>query len=725
MSSFKDIQIKKEYRTPRDNIVNDFYIPLLKESILYKRSVGFFSSSALIELSYGINHLINNGGKIQLVASPNLSKEDIEAINKGYEIRENVVERALMRYITEPQNYFEEERLNILATLIAQGNLDIKIAFSQKNNFVGLYHEKLGIMYDKENNIIAFSGSMNETENALVNNYETIDVFKSWDEIDRISIKEKAFDALWANEDKSAYVFDFPVAVKEKLLKYRKDNVDWEVDIKQFSNIGQYKTPDIINNLEKTDNVPKIPENVTLHNYQEEAIKNWKDNNYSGIFDMATGTGKTYTGLGAITQIFDDKKRLAVIIVCPYQHLVTQWVEDIIKFNINPIIGFSDSEQRDFKKRIRDAILEYNLKTRNFFCFVCTNSTFASKDIQNQIQLIKDEILLVVDEAHNFGALNLKKTLDMDRYKYRLALSATLERHGDEEGTNALLSFFGKKCIEYSLEEAINNKFLTPYEYHPIVVYLTDDELSEYQILSRELSKCISKKNGKVKLSERGKIIAQQRSRLVAGAYNKIPKLIELMKNYKNDNHILVYCGATKIAQQDDDGNDLRQIDAITKALGNELDMKVSQFTSKEDSSTRDSLRKVFAEGDLVQALIAIKCLDEGVNIPSIKTAFILASTTNPKEYIQRRGRVLRKFKGKEKAIIYDFVTLPRPLKDTASMTENEIKSELTMVRNEMNRVTEFKKLALNKMESDKLIDEVIDVYGINEFYFEDEGGLE
>ncbi|MBR2247213.1 MAG: DEAD/DEAH box helicase family protein [Bacilli bacterium] len=725
MSNFKDIQIKKEYRTPRDNIVNDFYIPLLKESILYKRSVGFFSSSALIELSYGINHLINNGGKIQLVASPNLSKEDIEAINKGYEIREDVVERALMRYITEPQNYFEEERLNILATLIAQGNLDIKIAFSQKNNFVGLYHEKLGIMYDKESNVIAFSGSLNETENALVNNYETIDVFKSWDEDDRVSIKEKAFDALWSNEDKSAYVFDFPVAVKEKLLKYRKDTVDWEVDIKQFSNLRQYKTPDLINDLEKTDNVPKVPENVTLHNYQEEAIKNWKDNNYCGIFDMATGTGKTYTGLGAIAKIFEDKKRLAVIIVCPYQHLVSQWVEDIVRFNINPIIGYSGSEQKDFKKRIKDAILDYNLKIRNFLCFVCTNSTFASEYIQKQIQNIKDDILLVVDEAHNFGALNLKKTLDTERYKYRLALSATLERHGDEEGTNALLSFFGKKCIEYSLDEAIENKFLTPYDYHPIVVYLTDDELSEYQILSKELSRCISKKNGKVKLSERGKIIAQQRSRLVAGAYNKLSKLIELMKEYKNDNHILVYCGATKIAEQDDDGNDIRQIDAITKSLGNELEMKVSQFTSKEDSSTRDSLRKVFAEGDLIQALIAIKCLDEGVNIPSIKTAFILASTTNPKEYIQRRGRVLRKFEGKEKAIIYDFVTLPRPLKDTASMTENEIKSELTMVRNEMNRVSEFKRLALNKMESDKLIDEIIEVYGINEFYFDDEGGLD
>ena len=198
--SLLDVNLKKEYRSPRDDIVNKFYIPLLKESILYKRSVGFFSSSSLLEISYGITKLINNKGKIQLIVSPNLSEEDIDAINKGYEVREDVIERALLQYITEPHNYFEEERLNLLATLIAEEKLDIKIAFSLKNQRLGLYHEKLGLMYDDENNVIAFSGSMNETENAFINNYEIVDVFTSWEDKDRVEIKERAFDKLWSDK---------------------------------------------------------------------------------------------------------------------------------------------------------------------------------------------------------------------------------------------------------------------------------------------------------------------------------------------------------------------------------------------------------------------------------------------------------------------------------------------------------------------------------------------
>ena len=175
---------------------------------------------------------------------------------------------------------------------------------------------------------------------------------------------------------------------------------------------------------------------------------------------MATGTGKTFTGLGAITRLYKDLKgKLAVVIVCPYQHLVNQWVEDIINFNIHPIIGHSSSEQKDFKQRIKMAIMDYNLGVRNFFCFVCTNGTFATEYIQSQINNIRGDVLLVVDEAHNFGAENLKKTLT-DKFNYRLALSATLERHGDEEGTQALLDYFGKKCIEFTLEDAIKGKMV-------------------------------------------------------------------------------------------------------------------------------------------------------------------------------------------------------------------------------------------------------------------------
>lgn len=714
--SLLDVNLKQEYRSPRDNIVNDFYIPLLKESVLYKRSVGFFSSSSLLEISYGISNLINNDGKIQLIASPNLSEEDIEAINKGYELRENIIERVLLQYITEPQNYFEEERLNLLATLIAQERLDIKIAFSLKNNKLGLYHEKLGLMYDKDNNIVAFSGSMNETETAFVSNYEIVDVFTSWNDNARVTIKQNAFDNLWNNEDQSAYIYDFPEVAKNKLLSYKKDFVDWNIDKKEFTTKHIDST---IEKLKTVTNSPEIPAGVSLHDYQKRAIETWKEKRYNGIFDMATGTGKTFTGLGAITQLYKDLKgKLAVIIVCPYQHLVNQWVEDIVNFNINPIIGHSSSEQRDFKQRFKMAIMDYNLGVRNFFCFVCTNGTFATEYIQSQINNIRGDVLLVVDEAHNFGATNLKKTLT-DKFNYRLALSATLERHGDTEGTQALLDYFGEKCIEFTLEDAIKgtngDKFLTPYQYHPVVVYLTDDELEEYHSLSREISKCIIKKNGKTKLSDRGKIIAQKRSRLIAGAFNKVNALAKEIKPYKNDNHILVYCGATKIAEQDENGEDMRQIDAITELLGKNMGMNVAQFTSKEDSYTRDLLRRKFFDGDYLQALVAIKCLDEGVNIPAIKTAFILASTTNPKEYIQRRGRVLRKYPGKEFAIIYDFITLPRPLDEAINLTYEEIKCEKSMVRNEVNRMIEFNRLAMSKMEADKLIYEITDTYKLNE----------
>lgn len=711
--SLLDVSLKKEYRSPRDNIITDFYIPLLNEANLYKRSVGFFSSSSLLDISYGIVKLINNNGKILLIASPNLSDEDIEAINKGYELRENIIERALLRYITEPQNYFEEERLNLLATLIAEEKLDIKIAFSLKNDKLGLYHEKLGLMYDNENNIIAFSGSMNETENAFTNNYEIVDVFTSWEDKDRVIIKEKAFDQLWNNADTSAIVYDFPKVVKDKLMTYRKETVDWEIDKKEF--VESLTTNSEIEKLKTVTNAPEIPAGISLHDYQKDAIENWKNNDYKGIFDMATGTGKTFTGLGAITELYKNKNgKLAVIIVCPYQHLVDQWVEDIINFNINPIIGHSSSIQKDFKQKFKMAIMDYNLGVRNFFCFVCTNGTFASEYIQTQIQNIRGDVLLVVDEAHNFGANNLKKTMT-DKFNYRLALSATLERHGDEEGTQALLNYFGKKCIEFSLEEAINQKFLTPYEYHPVVVYLEKDELEKYHSLSKEISKCIVKKNGKIELNDKGKVLAQQRARVVAGAYAKVPKLAHEIKPYLNDNHILVYCGATKISEQDDYGEDMRQIDVITELLGKELKMNVAQFTSNEDSATRELLRRKFYDGDYLQALVAIKCLDEGVNIPAIKTAFILASTTNPKEYIQRRGRVLRKYPGKEFAIIYDFVTLPRPLDEAANLTIEEISCEKSMVRNEVNRIIEFKRLALNRMESDKLIYDIIDTYRLND----------
>lgn len=725
--SFTKLIIKSEYRSLADNIVKDFYLPLLEQAILYKRAVGFFSSTALVEISKGITGLVKNGGMIQLIVSPYLSDEDIEAINKGYELRNDIIERALLNAINEPRNYYEEERLNILANLIAQERLEIKIAFTKVNNGIGIYHEKLGLIYDNEGNIVSFTGSINETGMAFLNNYEVFDVYCSWQsefEKGKVMEKEYAFERLWENREKNVLVAEFPKVALDKLKSYKKNKVNLYIDQEEFSDSFQDKKETY---TVSALNVPTLPTNLELHNYQQDAINNWQNNGFRGIFDMATGTGKTYTALGAIVKLSEYlQHNLAVIIVCPYQHLVEQWVEDIVKFRISPIIGYSGSSQKDWKNRLENAIRDQKIKVRGheFFCFICTNATFSSNFVQTKISKIKGNALLVVDEAHNFGSSRLSTMLSSS-FNFRLALSATLERYRDEEGTAKLINYFGKKCIEYSLERAIREKKLTPYKYYPVIVSLNEKELEIYSYLSQEISKCIIQdKNGKKKLSEKGERLALKRARLVAAAESKISKLKEKIMPYINQSHILVYCGAASILGDNDDfttidEEDIRQIDAITHLLGNELNMKVSQFTSKEDIEEREILKREFAKGENLQALIAIKCLDEGVNIPKIKVAFILASTTNPKEYIQRRGRVLRLAPGKEYAEIYDFITIPRPLNEVPSLTISEMKKDLSLIRNELNRAEEFARIAMNAMEADVIIQEIKEVYGLNDKYTE------
>lgn len=726
--SFQELDIKKEYRSLLDSVAKNFYIPLLSQAVKYQRAVGFFSSSSLVEISKGISELAKNGGKIQLVASPYLSDEDIEAIKSGYAMRDQVVKEAIRREMTEGKTPFEKARLNLLANLISDGVLDIKIAFTEDSDRMGMYHEKMGIITDAEGNRVAFAGSMNESATAMTLNYETIDVYCSWrDEEDRVIAKENAFASIWNDTEPNIKIIDFPELKQEIIEKYKRSVPDFEIDKKEYA-------PDIDTVLHTdlgvyTEYGPKFPEWFKLHDYQAEAITEWQKRNYRGIFDMATGTGKTYTGLGALTTLSKNiGHKLAAIIVCPYQHLVEQWVEDILKFNIDPIIGYSDSSQKDWPKRLKDAIRDQKLKVRGkeFFCFICTNATFSSDYVQTQLAKIKSDTLLMVDEAHNFGAPYLSCLL-YDNYKYRLALSATLDRHNDEEGTAKLYDFFGEKCIEYTLDRAIEEKKLTKYKYYPIVVTLTEEELEAYDNLSYEIGKCIMKgKNGKMKLSSRGEKLALKRSRIVAGAKNKLTMLEEVIHPYIHDKHILVYCGATKGLEQnqdrtDVDSEDIRQIDAVTDLLGNKLGMEVSQFTSKESVEEREVLKREFSAGDTLKVLIAIKCLDEGVNIPKIKTAFILASTTNPKEYIQRRGRVLRLAEGKEYAEIYDFITLPYDTESVTSLTEAQVKRNSTLVKNELRRAEEFSRIAVNMVESASLIDEIKDAYGIQELNWNNE----
>lgn len=732
-SNFRTLTLLNEYRSPKNDVVKELFIPALSCAKIYKRSVGFFSSTSLVEITKGITKLIKNKGQIQIIASPKLSDEDIDAIRAGYEKRSEIIERRLLGELdVEETDYFRNARLNLLANLIANGFLSLKIAFIDSGNEVGIYHEKLGIFEDFDGQIIAFDGSMNESRTAMRYNYESVNVYCDWksEDKERAQSKIKAFENIWNNTEQNLTVVDFPAVTCKILEKYKRQNIDfsasnWDKDFTDPAPSNAHESnPDYRADEEKSVSYDMLRE------YQKCAIDTWMSKGCCGIYDMATGTGKTLTALFSLDSLRKrENGNLSVVILCPYIHLVMQWLEDIEKFNIKPIVAFGSSPQKGWKEKLKRAVDKRNFcdNERGFFCLVSTIATFKSDFVQGVLGKNRKPILLIADEAHNLGAQNAIKYLERMNFAYKLALSATIDRHMDEIGTKFLHSYFGEKCIEYGLKEAIDAGYLVPYDYIPVVVLLDSEERESYVELTKQMTGeiRISPKTHEKCLSEYGKKLAIARSRLIAGAKNKLTELIKRIEPYKNENNILIYCGATKYSediQEFDSGNrdDVRQIETIALKLYEKFGMSIAKFTADESSEERSSIIKRFEEKHL-QAIVAIRCLDEGVNIPMIETAFILASSTNPKEYIQRRGRVLRLCSGKIKAVLYDFVTLPYDFSIALAKGSSENEMYSALIRNELARMKEFGSLALNKSRAMSLIDRIEKCFRSVDFTNEEE----
>jgi superfamily II DNA or RNA helicase len=603
------------------------------------------------------------------------------------------------------------KRLSLLATMISRGILDIKIAFGKHNN---LYHEKLGLITDSVGDTVAFSGSANESVGGLQHNYEVVDVFCSWQasDSDRVKSKMQAFDQLWSGFDDGVDVIDFPQVALDRLMSCKQDIDLDELQAMDMDETGRSSLP----SLDLSQNAFRVPQSVRLYDYQLQAIQTWMEQGSMGIFDMATGAGKTYTALGALARLSQSlQDKLFVVIVCPYQHLVEQWVEDILAFGVKPIICYSKYNWED---KLAKGVDGFNLGVYSSVCTVACNASYSTPKMQRLLSKIRGNSVIVVDEAHNFGSPQLQKVLP-EHFVYRLALSATLDRHHDESGTASLYKYFGTKCIYFGLKDAIDNGFLTPYKYYPIVVKLDCDELQQYVELTNKIIQILVRNGKDNQLPQSAELLLIKRSRLVARAGDKVQALRQAIIPYKDKRNILVYCGATRVSNMvtdtadTQDVEDKRQIEVVTTMLGKDLGMKVSMFTSHEDARERTVLKEKFGDGRL-QALVAIKCLDEGVNIPSISTAFILASSTNPKEYIQRRGRVLRKSLDKYQAEIYDFVVMPRDIYGDTMPLSSNINVELSLIKRELERVRDFVKLCSNPSDSYQLQQDIDNYYRLN-----------
>jgi len=699
----KDLNLDLSYRSDNEaDMVERFYIPVLKNAVSYKRAVGFFSSTALIKVAKGISKLIENEGYMQIIASPYLSEEDIDAIKFGYELREQVVERALLKRMEEPFTDLEVNRFNYIAHLISNKQLDIKIALTCDGLASGMYHEKIGIVEDRFGDKIAFTGSLNETESGIYRNFESIDVYKSWtgdSDSKRVEHKENDFQKLWDNKTSRIVVYELPDALRQKILRYKKNT---------------YKSEDEMVNEEKcaytSRNRLKYPEGFKIRDYQKQAVANWEDNDYVGIFNMATGTGKTLTALSALTALRTKiNDGLLVVIVCPYTHLVEQWVPDVNEFNVEPIVAYSASKMTNWQKIMKNKLHRLNIGVIQDACILTTNDTYRTQKFQTLISEYRGNVAFVVDEVHNAGAEVFSKYLE-ERFQYRLALSATPFRHFDEEGSDKLYDYFGGEVFYFGLGEAIEEGFLSSYYYYPELIFLNEREYEEYLSISKQIAPYLIKEGNKNKLNKKAEMLLLKRARLVAGAYNKLSRLKELMQTKADSYYNLIYCGATYVEDEVSE-TEVKQINAVTNIIGNEINMRVAKFTFEESREDRERIIRDFSQGENLQAIVAIKCLDEGVNIPAIQTAYILASTTNPREFIQRRGRVLRKHHNKRYAVIYDFITLPKDIELVPFSSEAELKYDASLIKKEISRAKEFASLAENKHTALDEIREIERIY--------------
>ena len=651
-----DVRFNLKYRSDNDQLYEDFYYPCLVESTKYDRAAGYFSSHSLRTLARGFEVFLFNGGKIRMVANPKLSQEDILAIEKGHKAKVDVIERALLREIKVSSATLQGETLNVLAWLIYKGQLEIKIAHTDNN---ALYHEKFGIFTDDAGNSVAFSGSANETFGGIASNFEKIDVYAATQDQRRIQGAKEDFELLWSNETNGLSVIDVPESVKKNLLENRGP-------------------------------MPKPSQRIAAiepREYQQNAIQALKNNNWQGILEMATGTGKTITSLLAATAYQKINGRLFLVIYAPFTHLVEQWKRECEKFGFEYMTLCYESKTK-WLDELEQEIRNFNIGILNVHVVITTYKTAATPHFNALINKVAQHAVLIADECHYIGSRAFRK-IEFQNFTAKIGLSATPDRWWDETGTVFLKRIFDKVVYQYSLEDAIEAGKLTPYEYFPHVISLTESEIEAYKKLTLQIIRLYNSEDADKEKIEQ---LNRKRALILAKAYGKIPRLLSLLKekNARDIQHTLVYCAE-------------KQVSVLTKALS-DMGLRVHKFDSTVANKERKKVLEAFAKGT-IQVLVAIKCLDEGVDVPSTCSAYFLASTSNPREFVQRRGRILRTAKGKTLAEIHDFIVFPNGM-DTDTFT--------MIAKKELPRFAEFSSAAINQSTAKNEVFPYLDPYNLN-----------
>ena len=427
---------------------------------------------------------------------------------------------------------------------------------------------------------------------------------------------------------------------------------------------------------------------ITLYDYQEQAINAWVENGYKGFYVMATGTGKTWTAIYSAKRL-SEKNKCLIVIAAPYKHLVKQWAEDVKAAFPDANLVLISSENPQWTSISKQLVLSQKYNPEKQIILITTIKSFHSDKFNTVIAMSEEDKLLIVDEAHRFT----QRSDELHKiYKYLLGLSATPINGKNNEAGIELVEFFGGQVFGLPIEEALEKKFLVPYYYHPIFVSATEEEETKFAQISSKMAACY--KNGVLVDVESFVKYVRARLRVISMAEAKIDNIDGLLNKISDKNHFVVYCGDGRLFDKDND--EIRHIQFVKEHL-DKLGIKTSQFTASEDMERRMELVDMFNKNEIA-SLVAIRCLDEGINIPSIKSALILSSNDDYREFVQRRGRILRKYKGKNSANIYDVVVLPS-------------RATPKMAIIELRRYYEYAKLAINSKELIEELEELLDRY--------------
>lgn len=674
-----DFDFKSSYNKIDHDIADEFYLPCMRNATQYDRITGYFGSAIYIIAWDALKEFINNQGKIRIICSPFISEEDARALIDGNQAKSNdIIKQALMGELQRMLNSaYLEKPSRLLACLISNETISIKLAIPNEHSHPAirqLFHDKVGIFYDDHGNKIGFRGSLNETYSGLSSdgNIESIDVFQSWDvgkEAVRANEAADFFERVWSGNTDTTLLYELPLAVKECLNDIAKDAV-W-VDL----------LDEVKGDAKKCSKwLPKLKDGKkkTLRPHQFATLETWVANGRRGIFEHATGSGKTFTAICAIRDALIRKK--SVIVLVPSVVLLEQWEIELKNVITDIIVDYLICGDKHSVWRKSGILSAWTAPgTNRNAVVVATMDTAVGETFMTGITQ-GDHLLVVVDEVHRIGSNRRARFLTVNAGE-KLGLSATPIRYGDPSGTTAIMNYFGGivKPV-YSLKDAIHDGVLTRYFYYPREIHLSQLEQDEWNDLTKQISRLYARlmaENGdKINCMSnyRMRNLILRRARIVKNAAEKINIAADIIcSNYRKGQKWIVYC------------DNKTQLSAVLSLLL-KRGVDAYEYHSEMIGNRKETLDYFASFGGV---LVSIRCLDEGIDIPSTTHALILASSKNPREFIQRRGRILRKSDGKNFSFLYDVVVTPNGelVDDTKAVT---------IIHSELSRAIQFGEWAEN-----------------------------